>query len=82
MKQGGYHYNMYKINKSYIEKCLRIIEKTYKDCYFDLYVNGFLYRRFLNNCEVRAAIFLFKNYNGIITQDPAYKSDLYLWLEV
>lgn len=73
---------MYKINKSYIEQCLRIIEKTYKEGYFDLYVNGVLYRRMLNNCEVRATIFLFKNYNGLITQDLVYKSDLYLWLEV
>ena len=73
---------MYKINKSYIEKCLRIIEKTYKDGFFDLYVNGFLYKRRLNNSEVRAAIFLFKNYNGIITQDCIYKSDVFLWLEV
>ena len=58
---------MYRINKSYIEKCLRIIEKclriiekSYKDNYFDLYVNGVLYKRALNNFEVRDALLLFK----------------------
>lgn len=73
---------MYKINKSYIEKCLRIIEKSYKDNYFDLYVNGVLYKRALNNSEVRYALILFKNYKGIITQDLVYKGDVFLWLEV
>lgn len=73
---------MYRINKSYIEKCLRIIEKSYKDNRFDLYVNGVLYKRALNNFEVRDALALFKNYNGIITQDLVYNSDVFLWLEV
>lgn len=73
---------MYRINKSYIEKCLRIIEKSYKDNRFDLYVNGVLYKRALNNFEVRDTLALFKNYNGIITQDLVYKSDVFLWLEV
>lgn len=73
---------MYRINKSYIEKCLRIIEKCYKDNSFDLYVNGVLYKRALNNFEVRDVLALFKNYKGIITQDLVYKSELYLWLEV
>ena len=73
---------MYRINKSYIEECLRIIEKSYKDNRFDLYVNGVLYKRALNNFEVRDALALFKNYNGIITQDLVYKSDVFLWLEV
>ena len=73
---------MYRINKSYIEKCLRIIEKSYKDNYIDLYVNGVLYKRALNNFEVRDALLLFKNYKGIITQDLVYKSDVFLWLEV
>lgn len=73
---------MYRINKSYIEKCLRIIEKSYKDNYFDLYVNGVLYKRALNNFEVRDALLLFKNYKGIITQDLVYKGDVFLWLEV
>ena len=73
---------MYTINKSYIEKCLRIIEKSYKDNSFDLYVNGVLYKRALNNFEVRDALLLFKNYKGIITQDLVYKSDVFLWLEV
>lgn len=73
---------MYRINKSYIEKCLRIIEKSYKDNMFDLYVNGVLYIRALNNFEVREALALFKNYKGIITQDLVYKSDVLLWLEV
>lgn len=68
---------MYRINKSYIEKCLRIIEKSYKDNYFDLYVNGVLYKRALNNFEVRDALLLFKNYKGIITQDLVYKSDVF-----
>lgn len=66
---------MYRINKSYIEK-------SYKDNRFDLYVNGVLYKRALNNFEVRYALLLFKNYKGIITQDLVYKSDVFLWLEV
>lgn len=57
---------MYRINKSYIEKCLRIIEKSYKDNRFDLYVNGVLYKRALNNFEVRDALEMFHSWIKVI----------------
>ena len=64
------------------KNCIRIIEANYSDSYFDLYINGVFYKRALKRNELINAILLFQNNKGIITQDPVYKSDLYLWLEV
>lgn len=73
--------NMYReINKDYIEKVFRVIEKTYKGGCYDLYINGYLHKRMLTSIETKREILRFYSYKGIINQDPVFKSDIYLWL--